>query len=105
MALFEQCKTFQIEIPEPLRRWCANSMRTRQHRLWPSQTARPGLTIGARETFSWALELVRHGVSLFKAVLLSDSLRLRGVICFSTRRAIKLSEGIADYSAEQTHWL
>ena len=51
------------------------------------------------------MELVRHGVSLFKAVLLSDSLRLRGVICFSTRRAIKLSEGIADYSAEQTHWL
>ena len=105
MALFEQCKPFQIEIPEPLRRWWANSMRTRQLQLWPSRTARPGLTIGARETSSWALELVRHRISLFNAALLRDSLWLLGVMRLSPRSAIKLSERIADYSAKQTHWL
>src|ERR1700722_10923648 len=102
MALFEQCKPFQIEIPEPLRRWCANSMRTRQLRLWPSRTARLGLTSGARETSSWALELVRHRISLFNAALLSDLLWLLGITRLSTRRAIKWSGRIADYSAKQT---
>jgi hypothetical protein len=82
-----------------------NSMRTRQLRLWLSRTARPGLTIGARETSLWILELGRHRISLLSAALLSDSIWLLGVMRLSTRRAIKLSERIADYSAKQAHWL